>query len=432
MLDQTPSPAYITLFGRFRYHRQEGDQRVALRLTKTDASILTVLLLTPGQTRPRDELATLLYGDANLNNLKQRLLGLEGRLGEQGMRLHWKHSQDVRFNMRGVTVDVFEFEDRAIRLGSSATYLADWETARQLRTGPLVQVLELRRDCLKQKRRSLDGKYQALLAKLAFAFRVLNRAEEVVSCLSERAECFPSENNHWRDLLATLVAYNRLEEAEAAYSRYREHRQGSTDTPEIGELRNRIFADGRTPPSAGRTLPGQTIPPAQSVTLTTRSLLTRPVGWEAELARLRNLVASGTRLITLTGPGGIGKTTLAHMAASDVSGAFENGAGAAYFGGVGSMETALAEFVRFQGVSLAPKEPIVNALARLHCLLILDNCEHLVDGVAEFVRSLAQTCPRVQIIATSRQAIGIPGEQICPLPPLSLPEDVARHPSPRR
>jgi non-specific serine/threonine protein kinase len=180
--------------------------------------------------------------------------------------------------------------------------------------------------------------------------------------------------------------------------------------------------EGAAPGGGGP--PPHNLPPA----------LTSFVGREGDLAAVRaRLRAPGARLLTLTGPAGVGKTRLALRAAADAVGA----AGAAYPDGVWLVELApLAEpalvpptVAAAVGVREAPGRSAPAALAatlrRRRLLLVLDNCEHLVEACAELVDALLRACPGVTVLATSRQPLRLAGEALFPVPPLPLPEGPA-------
>ena len=135
------------------------------------------------------------------------------------------------------------------------------------------------------------------------------------------------------------------------------------------------------------------------------------------------------RLVTLTGPGGIGKTRLALTAAAAALGQFP--------GGVYQFELAPLDPTAWLEFSLAgilgvrvdnPKylsEMIVARLREQRTLLIFDNCEHLLAPVAALIGRLLGSVPSLQIIATSRERLGLPGESVRPVPPLALPQSAA-------
>ena len=158
------------------------------------------------------------------------------------------------------------------------------------------------------------------------------------------------------------------------------------------------------------------------------SSLSTFVGRELELAEIRSLVAS-SRLVTLTGPGGSGKTRLAlHVAADLLDGSGDGvwfvdlaplvdpvqvpGAVAAVFGLREEVDRSYAEVV-------------VDALRNDDILLVLDNCEHLVEAAASLAEQIGRGCPRVHMIATSREPLGIDGEHVYKVPSLHTPGEHA-------
>lgn len=149
------------------------------------------------------------------------------------------------------------------------------------------------------------------------------------------------------------------------------------------------------------------------------------VGREAEVARLRQLV-SESRLVTLTGVGGVGKTTLALHAATGLRGGFRDGVWLIELAELKD-GTLLSEVVAgVLGVRDQSGRPLSEALLSVLCerqtLLVLDNCEHLVDDAAKFVDLLLRHCPRVHVLATSRGILDLAGENAVAVPPLAVPD----------
>ena len=154
--------------------------------------------------------------------------------------------------------------------------------------------------------------------------------------------------------------------------------------------------------------------------------LTSLVGREREISELQGLLDGNTRLITLTGPGGSGKTRLALAVATEVVERFEDGVWWVELAPISDPELvpqALAHLLRVPetpGRSLT--DAIADDLSELEILLILDNCEHLVAACALLADALLRACPGLRILATSREALGVAGERNSPVPPLSVPE----------
>ena len=148
------------------------------------------------------------------------------------------------------------------------------------------------------------------------------------------------------------------------------------------------------------------------------------VGRRGELAEVKRLLG-GHRLVTLAGPGGVGKTRLALRVSAMVQRGFPDGVWLVELARLAD-PAALADEVgrslglREQGVRSSP-----HALSRLiagkHMLLVLDNCEHVLGACADLVAALLRACPRLRILTTSRQPLGLAGEQSWQVPPLSLP-----------
>jgi non-specific serine/threonine protein kinase len=158
--------------------------------------------------------------------------------------------------------------------------------------------------------------------------------------------------------------------------------------------------------------------------------LTSFVGREREISEVRDLLRE-TRLLTLTGPGGCGKTRLALAAASEMDEDFEGGAWWVGLASLSDPDLVPQAVASALGVRETPGRPLVEALADHlgtgEALLVLDNCEHLVDACAALVDALLHACPNLRVLAASREALGVPGETTWPVPPLSLP-DVSRPP----
>jgi predicted ATPase len=157
-------------------------------------------------------------------------------------------------------------------------------------------------------------------------------------------------------------------------------------------------------------------------------LLSSFVGRRLELDQLDRLLA-GSRLLTITGAGGAGKTRTAVELASRQLGRFPDGAWLADLGRIGDGTLVAAEVAGALGMlSGAPgegpaalEEWLGECLGTRRLLLVIDNCEHLVDAAARLAHLLLSRAPDVTIVATSREVLGLPGEVVFQLPPLSLP-----------
>ncbi|AQZ68726.1 Signal transduction response regulator / Disease resistance domain-containing protein [[Actinomadura] parvosata subsp. kistnae] len=245
-------------------------------------------------------------------------------------------------------------------------------------------------------------------------------------------------------LMRALSADGGQAEALAVFEETRRHlaeELGADPSAELAGLHRELLSAGPSPSPVA--------PPAQHTSF---------VGRAAELAEIGELLRVA-RLVTLTGPGGVGKTRLsAEVAAASAGGAALSAeVGAASVGGAApSVETVPASAgsaggaggevcfaelaalrdgaglaqallgalgLRQNGLQLAdgpraPLDRLITALSDRHLLLVLDNCEHVVDEAAALVSRLLATCPRLRVLATSREPLGIIGEHVRPVRPL--------------
>ena len=152
--------------------------------------------------------------------------------------------------------------------------------------------------------------------------------------------------------------------------------------------------------------------------------LTSFIGRERELAEAKQLL-SNTRLLTLIGPGGTGKTRLALQIAQEALPAFTNGVWlvelAPLIDPTLIPQTIASVFELREAPTTPLLEILTNYLRARQLLLILDNCEHLVVACAKLSADLLQVCPQLKVIASSREALGVSGETIYRVPSLSLP-----------
>lgn len=156
--------------------------------------------------------------------------------------------------------------------------------------------------------------------------------------------------------------------------------------------------------------------------------LTEFIGRDEEIAAVQDLV-TGHRLVTLSGPGGIGKTSLALRAAAEIIDEFADGVWLVKLAALTDDVQIPGAIAGLFGIEAAPAQDPTNLLVRelagKKTLLILDNCEHLVDGVAKLTDTLLRSTREMRVLATSREPLRIDGETLYRLPSLDLPDEDA-------
>jgi predicted ATPase/DNA-binding winged helix-turn-helix (wHTH) protein len=152
-------------------------------------------------------------------------------------------------------------------------------------------------------------------------------------------------------------------------------------------------------------------------------LITRLIGRTAACEFVRDLV-SAYRVVTLTGPGGIGKTALAIKAVRYLLPDFEDGGWIVELASVSDPTLVPSTVAATLGLKVAGEisaESVARAVGGRHLLLVLDNCEHVIDAAANLAESFTRLCPRTTIVATSREVLRIDGESVYRVPPLDVP-----------
>ncbi|MFB7995857.1 BTAD domain-containing putative transcriptional regulator [Streptomyces sp. NPDC056002] len=369
-------------------------------------ALLTLLLLQAGRTVPAERLIDGLYGD-------EPPAGAANALQSQVSRLRKRLSLDIeaipagyRLSVGPDDVDVHRFErlaaegERALTAGDPSRASALLGEALGLWRGPALADLPAtfagRLDEIR-----LTAAQTRIEAELA-----LGSAGGLVPELRELISAHPLGERLYGQLMRALHADGRPAEALAVYEEVRRvlaDELGADPSAELSALHRELLR-GREP-ARGRGVPAQ---------------LTRFVGRTDELSRIDALLA-GARLVTLTGPGGAGKTRLAAEAARDRADVcwaelapLAGGEQVPY-----ALLVALGVREGFRGSQGDPVERLIDALEGREVLLVLDNCEHLVDDAARTAGVLLGACPGLRILATSREALGITGEALCPVPPLA-------------
>jgi predicted ATPase/DNA-binding SARP family transcriptional activator len=251
----------------------------------------------------------------------------------------------------------------------------------------------------------------------------LGRAEELIAELEGLTAAYPTREPLAGLLMRALQAAGRRNAALEVYERTRKRladQLGMDPSAELAALHLELLR--ASPEEPGTDIPRSNLPAA----------LTSFVGRDAELGQVAGLLTVH-RLVTLTGPGGAGKTRLAVETARAQEARYRDGVwlvelapvadpaevATAVLTSLGLREQSLVR-VRLGGENATPAERLRAGLAGKHLLLVLDNSEHLIGAVAGLAEDILTACPHVAILATSREPLNITGEALLPVGPLAL------------
>ena len=309
----------------------------------------------------------------------------------------------------GVDADAFE---RLVTAGRGADALALW------RGEPLADVAEFP-FAAAEGQRLVELQLTAIEASLAGR---VPTDPGVVAELGRLTEAHPYRDGFWRLHLTALVAHGRASEALQAYERLRTMLAddlGADPSPELQELHLSILRGERGAHRAHPALPAG---------------LTSFVGRETAIEDLRSALDEH-RLVTILGPGGAGKTRLAIETARVTLDRFdevwlaelapvtgEDDIAQAVLSGMGLLEVAVLDRPS-TGPRPGDRTRLLDALRDVEGLLVLDNCEHLIDGVARFTDDVLAHAPRLRVLATSREPLRLIGEYAYQLSPLTMPAE---------
>lgn len=255
----------------------------------------------------------------------------------------------------------------------------------------------------------------------------LGNAAAVVSELEELVGAHPTQEDLTLSLMNALAAAGRPADGLAAYEQLRRTLADELGVDPSAELRaghQRLLE-----------LSDAEITPVRVNRRTNlRAALTSFLGRDDEVKRLSTLLDQG-RLATVVGPGGAGKTRLASVAAAQWLDRTTDGVWLVELAPVTdeaniplAILTSLgimADQVLERSIELNRKptiEKLQDVLLDSDCLLVMDNCEHLITGAAGVIDQLLGACPQLRVLATSREPLGIDGEALCMIPPLALPD----------
>ena len=416
----------VRLFGPFDVW-VEGKPLPRLRSRKGQW-LLALLALRGGLAVERTWLAGTLWPETTEENalvsLRQTLTDLRRALGPEAVRIVSPTTRTLAFDISGAFVDVALFDAATQQNNSEQNNSELLERAVALQQRPLLE------DCLEEwalpERESRSQACLAALQTLASAAIAQGAFAVAVTHLRRVIAADPFHEVAHRDLMtaltrsgdsgAMLLAYRDLRlllqrefraepavETRALYQSLRTEALASSQkqVPETAQVRRKTAPAGLLPQP-----------------------LTELVGREQEVSAVSALLF-GSRLVTLTGPGGVGKTRLAIRVAEAWA---EDQPDGVWFVDLAPLtdaalvpRTVAAVLGVREEPGIALTDTLAEALRDRRLLLILDNCEHLLNACAALAACLLDASPNLRLLATSRQALGLTGETVWAVPSLSVP-----------
>jgi predicted ATPase/DNA-binding SARP family transcriptional activator/Tfp pilus assembly protein PilF len=408
----------IVLFGSFEM-KVHGQSAPRFR-SQAGQWLLALLILRRKREIDRSWLATTLWPDSAeeqaLYNLRRNLTDLRHVLGPEAERLQSPKPRTLRFDLAGADCDLVAFEE-ALASGNDDAL----KTAVALYRGELLEGCD--EDWIYPERSARQEAFLAALDELASraqpkdAVHYLRRIiaadplrESAYAHLMEAlAECedYPAVTQTFRDLRTFL---------------YRELH--SEPNPKTVAIYQRIQSEDRSLKSSASIKKSKEATPAPETQSALPSYLTALVGREKEKEEVIQCIRE-SRLVTLTGTGGVGKTRLAVGVAERLLDEFPDGV---WFVDLTPLsdpalvpETIAGVLGLYEEVGRSWLDILRNSLKSRTLLLALDNCEHLIESCAQIAGDLLGAAPRLRILATSRQPLGVEGERVWRVPSLSLP-----------
>ena len=272
----------------------------------------------------------------------------------------------------------------------------------------------------------LDQERLGAVEDLAEALIACDRADDAVLLLQTDAEALRYRERSAGLLMEALAVSGRVTEALRAYQQFRRELVddiGIEPTEALRQLEADLLADGGT---VADRRPYRSARTAQS-----GNLVEPPSSLVGRTVELSSVVAPlGThRVVSLVGPGGVGKTRLALAAAHTLRTSFPDGCWFVDLSALRTDDAVAPAMAGTLGVAIErvdqPVRSIVDGMRDRRALVVVDNCEHVLAGAREVVGALSASCPGVRVMATSREALGVPGELVHLLGPLDPADSVA-------
>jgi DNA-binding SARP family transcriptional activator len=429
----------IWLLGGFRVSvgsRTVGEDGWRLKKAR---SLVKLLALAPAHRMHRERVTDLLWpgsgSKAQANNLRQVIHAARRALDPApaaGASDHLRLAADrLALCPEGdVWVDVEAFEEEAAA-ARRAREPAAYRAAIGLYSGDLLPE-DRYEGWAEERREALRGTHLTLLLELAGLYEEREDFEAAIEALRRAVSAEPTHEEAHAGLMRLYSLTGRRQEALLQYERLRKAllEELGAEPGNASRMLHEEVRAGRSPGKAGGALADEDrrgrAMPAERGRHNLPVERTSFVGREEQMVEVWRLLAM-TRILTLTGAGGAGKTRFASALARGFAGTYEDGAWLVELAPLSDAGLVEREVAGALGVREQPGRPLSAALkehlSSKKLLLVLDNCEHLIEAAARLAKTLLDSCPNLKVLATSREALNVSGELIWRVPALSVPDD---------
>ena len=414
----------IRLIGRFGVE-VDGNPADDARFGQLGKLALAFLATERHRSVSRDELADVIWGDSPPSTWPDALRGVISRVravldaaGLPGGPTLTSSSGCYQLHLpAGASVDV---EEAAALLDASRAALGGEHAARAVETAAEAVSLTAGQflagsggDWVERRQRVLDELRLDALDALSTAATACGQVALATEAAEEAIGLQPLRESAYVRLAAAHGAAGNRAEALRAYERCRR-----TLAEELG------VNPSPTTEAAYLRLLTEEDPPAPRAPGPLPSSITSFVGRGQAIAEVCTCLRT-TRLLSLVGVGGVGKSRLALQVAGEVAGDYAEGVWLVELAALADPGLVASQVLSVLGAPEMRGEPAAHSLARhlgtSRVLLVLDNCEHLVDACADLADVLLRRCPGLRILTTSRESLGVPGETVWSVPPLTTP-----------
>jgi predicted ATPase/DNA-binding SARP family transcriptional activator/DNA-binding CsgD family transcriptional regulator len=404
----------------------------AWRLRKA-ANLVKILALSPGHHMHRERMMDMLWPDLGSQAASNNLRGvihaarrtLEPHPSATSHYLTLQDDQVVLCPESTLWVDVETFEEAA-RIARRSQDPAAYRTAVELYAGELLPA-DRYEQWAETRRLELRGTFLSLLMELAGLYEERGEYGAGIESLGKALSEEPTREETHVSLIRLYALSGNKGEALAQYVQLEEvlaRELGTEPSASSRALREEI-AVGRFPLQEAPSFGSPPKKPSGAGRHNLPTPRTSFVGREREIVELKRELAM-TRLLTLTGVGGAGKTRLALEVARDLAGAYQDGVWLVELAPLSEGTLVPQAVARAMKIREQPGRPLADTLTEaLHkkaTLLVLDNCEHLADPVAHLADTLLDSCSHLRVLTTSRETLEVEGGVVWRVSSLSTPD----------